>query len=124
MRFNFGQSTAILTEPRSAESVINSFWRLPDGWQYGEGKGATKGACQTALQVNALFCRTKARVIEAFPDLDGGILVCGRYKDEDLEVFCSPDGVQLGVCHEKDDELIYRQDDLTVADIREYIAKL
>ena len=114
----------VQVDSRSAKSVMGSFRRLPDGWHYGEGKGATNGAYLAALQVNALFCSTNVRVIEAFPELDGGIMVCGRYKEEDLEVFCSSDGVQLSVCHERDDKPIYQQDDLTVADVRRYIARL
>ena len=107
--------------PHSAEQVIGSFLDLPEGWHYGEGRNATKAAYRTALEVDRLFQNSKARIIEAFPDLDGGVSVCGRYENEDLEVFCSPDGLRLSLCHEVDDVPACEVEDVTIEDVRDYI---
>ena len=113
-----------LDPSRSAAATIHSFRDLPDGWQYGEGRGATEAAHQTALNVDALLLRTAARVIEAFPYLDGGVLVCGRYANEDVEVSCEPDGRTLNLCHAIDDEPHCEEDDCDLAFIADYIKRL
>lgn len=109
---------------KSAAPIIDSFLELPEGWHYGEGRSATEAAARTAKKVDALFLRTDARVIEVFPDLDGGVVVCGRYKNEDVEVVCQPDGRLMGLCHEKDDEPVYEKDDVTLEDITDYVERL
>lgn len=113
-----------LGQSRSAAAAIESFLDLPDGWQYGEGRGATEAAHDTALKIDALLLRTGARVIEAFPYLDGGILVCGRYANEDVEVSCEPDGLTLSLCHAMDDEPHYEEDDCNFDFISDYIKRL
>lgn len=109
--------------PRSARRVIESFLELPEGWHFGEGRNATDAAFMTALEIDRLFQKSKARIIEAFPDTDGGVSVCGRFQNEDLEVFCSPDGLRLSLCHEKDDDPIYEVENAKFEDVREYITE-
>ena len=113
-----------LTPSRSAAATIDSFRDLPDGWQYGEGRGATKAAHKTALEVDALLLHTAARAIEAFPYLDGGVLVCGRYANEDIEVSCEPDGLTLSLCHAINDEPFREEDYCNLAFISDYIMRL
>ena len=113
-----------LDPSRSAAATIDSFRDLPDGWQYGEGLGATKAAHDTALRVDALLLHTAARVIEAFPYLDGGVLVCGRYANDDIEVSCEPDGLTLSLCHAIDDEPFREEDYCDLAFISDYIMRL
>ncbi len=109
---------------RSAAATIDSFRDLPDGWQFGEGRGATKSAHETARQIDTLLLHTAARVIEAFPYLDGGVLVCGRYANEDIEVSCEPDGHTLHLCHAIDDEPHCEEDNCDLAYISDYIKRL
>ncbi len=113
-----------LDPSRSAAATIDSFRDLPNGWQYGEGRGATEAAHETALKIDALLLSTAARVIEAFPYLDGGVLVCGRYANEDVEVSCEPDGRTLNLCHAIDDEPHCEEDDCDIAFITDYIERL
>lgn len=77
-----------------------------------------------ALKVNALMLQTTARVIEAFPYLDGGVLVCGRYANEDVEVSCEPNGLTLSLCHAIDDKPHREEDDCDLAFISDYIKRL
>ena len=124
----FNSLNAIVHGPvepsRSAAATIDSFRNLPDGWQFGEGQGATDAAHETARKIDALLLRTAARVIEAFPYLDGGVLVCGRYANEDIEVTCEPDGRTLSLCHAIDDEPHCEEDDCDLAFISDYIKRL
>jgi hypothetical protein len=110
--------------PKSASRLIESFLDLPDGWHFGEGRGATEAAVAVAKKVDALFLNIKARAIEAFPCVDGGITVCGRYKNEDLEVLCRPDGHLMDIWHEKDDHLIVEENDLSSKDVTDYVEAL
>ena len=109
---------------KSAAPIIDSFLELPEGWHYGEGGGAAAAASEAARKVDALFLSTDARVIEVFPDLDGGIVVCGRQENEDVEVVCHPDGHLMSLCHEIDDEPVYEKDDITLEDITNYVERL
>ncbi|MCY4595524.1 MAG: hypothetical protein OXC19_12110 [Bryobacterales bacterium] len=115
---------SLLDPSRSAAATIDSFRDLPDGWQFGEGRGATKAAHETARQIDTLLLNTAARVIEAFPYLDGGVLVCGRYANEDIEVSCEPDGRTLHLCHAIDDEPFREEDYCDLAFISDYIMRL
>ena len=123
-RIVFKTTIGRTAKAKSAAPIIDSFLELSEGWHYGEGRGATEAAAKAAKRVDALFLGTDARVIEVFPDLDGGIVVCGRHKNEDVEVVCQPDGRLMGLCHEIDDEPVYEKDDITLEDVTDYVKRL
>ncbi len=108
----------------SVKDVINSFLDLPRGWHYGQGRGATGAAVKAALRVDRLFQESKAHSIEAFPDVDGGILICGRWENEDVEIICFPDGVRFSLCHDKDDSLELEHECITFDDVSECMQRL
>ena len=58
-----------------ATRVVLSFRLLPDGWHYGRGSAPKPETEIWALKLIALFSEHGAEAIEAFPDVDGGILV-------------------------------------------------
>ena len=58
-----------------AARVVLSFRLLPDGWHYGRGSAPKPETEVWALELIALFSEQGADAIEAFPDVDGGILV-------------------------------------------------
>ena len=112
------------TPSRSASRLIESFVELPDGWHFGEGRGATETAVAAAKKVDTLFLNTDARVIEVFPCVDGGIMVCGRYENEDVEILCRPDDDLMDLWHEKDDQLVAENNDLSPEDVADYVEAL
>ena len=112
------------TPSRSASRLIESFVELLDGWHFGEGRAATETAVVAAKEVDALLLRTDARVIEVFPCVDGGIMLCGRYKNEDVEILCRPEGHLMDLWHERDDQLIAEYNDLSSEDLTDYVEAL
>ena len=104
----------------AVSSRIHSFGRLPEGWHYGEGHGATQAAICIALCIGELFAKYNAGEIEVFPDIDGGILVSGYRDNETIEVFCSPRGY-MDILHEKDDNAVYDREELSVDDVDAYL---
>ena len=103
--------------------AIFSFRNLPNKWHYGEGRGATKAAIGVALEAYGTFVRKGIRRVEVFPDVNGGILLCGYYEEETIEVLCSPNG-SVGLLHEVDDAVILDEDQMTVTAVAEYVKEL
>ena len=109
---------------KSASLAIDSLLELPEGWHYGEGRGAARGAADTAREIDACFLRLDVRAIEVFPCLDGGILVCGRHKNEDVEVLCHQDGRLIDLCHEINDDPVHEESDITFQQAARYLEEL
>ena len=91
-----------------------SFARLPDGWHYGEGRGATEAAVASALKSLSVLDGhgVDERDIEVFPDIEGGILVSGYPARGSLEIFCRPDG-RIDITRETEGETEYELDDVS-----------
>lgn len=106
----------------ATSALIRSFERLPSGWHYGEGRGATKLATKSALAIHRALAN-RADEVEAFPDISGGILLSGYCGDETLEAFCHRDGA-VKVLHEIDGEVVYEQDDVSVSEVTKYVERL
>ena len=119
------------TAPASSQSVlegrisktIRSFAKLPDGWHYGSGTGAVDIAVDAALNVNSLLVDYGARNIEAFPAVDGGVLVTGYHGRDTLEVLCCPDG-EMNLVHEIEDELVDEWSGISIREIEEFLGGL
>ena len=108
---------------QAVEKRIKEFANLPNGWHFGEGVCATKTAVQQALDVNALFEDYGARVTEAFPCVDGGVLVCGYQGTDVLEVQCDPNS-DLHLDHERNGVHVDEQEAISIDDIERYLGKL
>ena len=103
-------------------ATICSFSQLPDGWNYGEGRGATEDAVTAAIELNSLLVRY-AHEIEVFPGVDGGILLCGYYEDQVLEIRCDPSG-RMDMWLEVADEPVYEQDAVSLDTISAFLGDL
>ena len=102
---------------------ILSFKSLPEGWHYGDGRGAEQASIDSALKTYRAFLRRGIRRIEVFPDVDGGILLSGYHEDETLEILCSPAG-SINVLHEVDEEIVYDEGCVSVDEATAYLRDL
>lgn len=107
--------------PSAISQRIHSFGRLPVGWHYGEGHPATDTAVSVALAVTELL--PSRDDVEAFPGVDGGILLSAYYRKETLEVRCDPDG-GVDFWHEINDEVVEEREDVLLAEIVDYVGDL
>ena len=112
---------ALEASPSAIGRRIHSFGHLPTGWHYGEGYPATDAAVSVALAFAELL--PNRNDIEAFPGVDGGILVCAYHRNETLEVRCEPDG-RVGFWHEVNDVVVEEQQDVWLAKIVGYLGDL
>lgn len=103
--------------------TIRSFSNLPVGWHYGSGVGADPYAVDVALSITSLLIDHQVRNIEAFPDLDGGVLVCGYHKQDTLEVLCRPSG-RIDYVHEIDDVPAKERENASQRQVEEYLGEL
>lgn len=106
----------------SSTAKILSFARLPDGWNYGEGRGATEHAVAAAIELNSLLVRYTHET-EMFPGVDGGILVCGYNEQQVLEVRCNPAG-DMDMWLEVADELAHEQEGVSLDTVNDFLGDL
>ncbi|MCY4051933.1 MAG: hypothetical protein OXF60_10645 [Gammaproteobacteria bacterium] len=102
---------------------IVSFIDLQDGWHFGEGVGASDTAVKAAHDVYDLMIKNGAEEIEAFPAIDGGILISGYFDNESLDVSCRPDGT-MEIDHEVNNVLKNEKQGLRLNNVRTYLEKL
>ena len=110
---------------RMIAQKIRSFTKLPDGWHYGTGTSATAASVDAALTVNAALVDYGARNIEAFPGIDGDVLVAGYNHDDTLEIQCRPDG-RMDLVHEIGDEPDQERgfNDISMSEVEAYLGDL
>lgn len=102
---------------------IDGFAALPDGWHFGDGIAPVARAVESAHAINLLLADYGARNIEAFPCIDGGILIHGYRRADVLEIQCDPDG-QICLSHERDGGLVQEQENISIGDIESYLGDL
>ena len=101
---------------------ILSFLELRDGWHYGEGRGATRPAVDLAIRIKDLLTSFDLEEIEAFPDVNGGILVSGYCDDDIFEIFCGADG-NLEIEHRIEQDGVFESADVQFDDLAEYLRR-
>lgn len=105
------------------QHYIMSFRDLPEGWHYGEGRNAAEPALCEALKILHYFSLHGASAISAYPDIDGGILVIGKYQEHTLEVLCKPSG-HTDMLHDIDGTIAHETHDGEAKDINQYLGEL
>lgn len=90
---------------------------LPEGWHHKEGVPAKEHALKTALVIlNDLeevgFSRT-----DAYPGLDGGVMVSAYDLPDSYDFDVKPSGL-ITVAHERGDEDVFYQEKMTVKEVR------
>jgi len=110
-----------LTDP-VVERIL-SFGDLPRGWHYGNGRPASRVAIDFALRIIRALKDAGAETVEAFPDIEGGILISGYYNDETVDILCQADGT-IDLSHEKGDNEIADESAVSFSDSLLYIRRL
>src|SRR5688500_3315166 len=101
---------------------INSFLNLPKGWHYGSGVPMSEITTEIALEFNE-YAENYGLVTEAFPGVDGEILLCVYGWEEnnlDITIYFSDIGYRL----EQNDETLDYEEFSTAEDIYELINSL
>lgn len=86
------ESASVVSVSDSVVAKILSFARLEKGWHYGNGQPSTKNIVGTALRLRAKLNILGADTIEAFPRLDGSIVVSAINGTTVVDVTCRTDG--------------------------------
>jgi hypothetical protein len=92
---------------------IMDFTRLPKGWHYGRGGPISKRVCTWALQLNGEALARGYRTTEAFPGVDGEVMVSAYIRNHTLDFTIYPDG-HITYRREVDDEDVEYSDNLTL----------
>ena len=82
----------------AASRKIESFGELPKGWHYGDGDPAPKDVIDAALQIEAHLRMLGFSHTDAFPGVDGEIMVVGYRGEHDLEVTLNR-GAEFEIIH-------------------------
>ena len=112
-----------LSRRDTTKRKILSFAELPIGWHYGSGVAATHEAIAAALEIPSLLADAGADAIEAFPDVDGGVLVSGYHDKQTLDVLCDKVGAMTMV-YERDDNTMEDPHSVSLDQLREYLGDL
>jgi hypothetical protein len=92
---------------------IMDFTRLPKGWHYGRGGPISKKVCAWALELNRHALAMRYHTTEAFPGVDGEVMVSAYIQNYTLDFTIYPDGHITFRC-EIDDEDVDYADNLTL----------
>ena len=65
---------------------------LKDGWMRGHGKGISDAVFSAACDITSKIQGYRPKVIEHFPDLNGGLLVSGIFDCYVIDILCRSDG--------------------------------
>jgi hypothetical protein len=94
-------------------STIMSFTGLRPGWHYGRGTPASSQVATLALSARNSLELLGAEKFEAFPEVDGGILV-SAYKDTICVDVLISHNFSINVVVENKDDEIFRKDGLSI----------
>lgn len=94
------------------DHTIKEFMFLPVGWHYGDGGPISGSVCVTAFELNRYAVEMGLSVTEAFPGINGEIMVSIYPKGHVLDFTIYPNGL-IRFRHEINDEEVESEDNLT-----------
>jgi hypothetical protein len=104
----------------STQSKITGFLKLPVGWHYGKGRAPSKDFVAKALVYVSFYNLLGIEKTDAFPGIDGEIMVTGYYGTNVIETTLELDGT-FRFCHEKGDVEIKYQEALSASGLSELL---
>ena len=119
--YNFSDVNRMVKENEDSYILdkIRSFSELPDGWHYGEGRGATEQAQVTAQKVCSQLPEFGIDM-KLFPGIHGGITIFGCRDSHFFEIFCSENGL-IDILHEYEGNTLPEQDDKSLGEAIQYL---
>ncbi len=104
--------------PKLIDTVekIVSFAALPKGWHYGEGVPMDGRSLKSAVAILSNLARMGFLNTDAFPDIDGGVQVTAYRKSHFYEFNVDSDGKNIMVVYEKDSEVEFCQEGLSLVE--------
>lgn len=87
-------------------NLIDSFAKLPKGWNFGEGVRASSLSLRQSKDMLRFAFDSGIREFEAFPGIDGEIQLCCYKEDDTLEITFEINGTTT-VSFEKDDKRLF-----------------
>jgi hypothetical protein len=95
------------------ERAIYEFTQLPVGWHYGDGGPIGKIVCAMAIDLNRHTLALGLLVTEAFPGINGEVMLSVYHGDNILDFTIFPTGL-INFRHEVNDEDVEAVDNLTL----------
>jgi len=102
------------------ETRIRSFSALGAGWHYGEGSGFALDVQNAALSMNALAVELGLIETDAFPGIDGGILLTICHGDHYIEFRVETD-CRVSFCRELNDQEIEDRAQLSLDEAKQVL---
>lgn len=99
---------------------IQSFKELERGWSYGEGISIEQATLDNAIALNREAIRFGFLETDAFPGLNGEVMFT-IYSDDHYLEFTLEAGGRVTFYHEKDNEEVSYQEELSFQDAKEKI---
>jgi hypothetical protein len=113
----------IVTDDHVVEVKIRSFSDLADGWHFGEGGPISEKVISVALALSKYARELNFSEIDAFPGVNGEILLTLYYGDYVLELTVESD-LSINVVMEVGDEEVFDKEGLSILEAKEQVHKL
>jgi len=91
------------------EQKIRDFYSLPVGWHYGDGIAPTSDMIAKAVQYEALYRLLGYPITDAFPGIDGEIMVTAYHGDYYVELTLEVDGLFRFACEAPGSGEVYEE---------------
>jgi hypothetical protein len=88
---------------------INSFTKLPNGWNFGEGVPASLIALRQSKNALVFAHNLGIKEFEVFPGIDGEIQICCYKEEASLEITFEVDGLTTVSFEEEDGRQFYKK---------------
>jgi hypothetical protein len=104
----------------ATEEKIHSFRDLEDGWHYGEGVHFQQSTLDSAIFLNQQAIKLALFETDAFPGVNGEVMVAIYLDEHYLEFILEPDGT-VTFCREREDEEVLYRDGLSLQEAKTII---
>ena len=112
-----------INDDHVVEVKIRSFSDLADGWHFGEGGSIPEEVIGVALALSRYARELKFSEIDAFPGVNGEILLTIYHRNNVLELTIEPD-LSINAVMEVDDMEVSDKEGLSVVEAKEQINRL
>jgi hypothetical protein len=112
-----------VTAGERTANKIRSLRAFEDGWHYGSGAAPSEETVAECIRIHSTMIAIGLRETDAFPGIDGEILLTAYYGLHYIEVLVEIDGL-VTITREINDAVISRKADLNEASCREELVRV